>query len=593
MALKARSEMDARYTWDLTPIFKNEEEFNASLAATMAATDKFTSFAGHLGDSIETLLDCYKMMDDVSLAAERIYVYAFLLKSGDGGDAKAQELSAKAINLLVKLQTVTSYIQPEILAIPEETLRTWMADERMKNYRFGLSDVLRARTHTLSAAEEALLAKLGDAQNTPSNAYDMLTDVDIVHSEIKNEKGETVRLTPGTFGLFRESADRRVREDAFNAYFGDYKQYNNTFAELYGGSVKLDCFNASARNFDSALSGALFGGNVPTSVYHSLIDAIHDGLPTMKKYLALRAKIMQRPELDMYDLYVPMIPDAMGNFPLEDGQKLVKEALKPLGEDYAKMLDRAFAERWIDVYENRGKASGAFSIGVFGVHPYVMLNYTDALEDVFTMAHELGHSMHSWYSDTTQPYATHDYRIMVAEVASTVNEVLLSKYLLKTETDKKRRAAILNKLCEGFRTTVYRQTLFAEFEMKTHEMYEKGEPLTAEALNKTYKALVETYYDGARVPEMMQYEWSYIPHFYRAFYVYQYATGFCSAVAIANRIYETGDASEYLRFLTTGGSDYPIEELKIAGVDLTSPKTVADALRVFDETLDELAELLG
>ncbi|MBQ5791385.1 MAG: oligoendopeptidase F family protein, partial [Clostridia bacterium] len=352
-------------------------------------------------------------------------------------------------------------------------------------------------------------------------------------------------------------------------------------------------FSSSVRRFPSSLEAALFGGNVPTSVYTSLIEAMHEGLSYMRKYLDLRRRVMGLEKIDMFDLYTPMIPEASSKMPLEKGMDLVKKALAPLGEDYAKMLERAFSERWMDVYENKGKASGAFSIGVYGVHPYVMLNYTDTLEDVFTMAHELGHAMHSWYSDTTQPYPIHDYKIMVAEVASTVNEVLLAKYLLSVETEPARKAAILNKLCEGFRTTVYRQTLFAEFEFETHKMYESGTPLTAQALNDLYRGLVTKYYEGAEVPEVMQYEWSYIPHFYRAFYVYQYATGFCSAVAIASRILETGDASEYLRFLSTGGSDYPIEELKIAGVDLTSPDTVKKALKMFDETIDSLAELLN
>lgn len=593
MELKNRNEMDQQFTWDLRPIFADEAAFGKTLNEVMTGCDEIVAFQGHLGEASDQLLGCYKKVDELSEKAEKVYIYAMLQKSGDGGDPKAQELMAQAMNMLVKLQTSTAFVQPEILAIPEDKLTEMMKDARLKDYLFSLNEILRSRQHTLSLAEEQILARLADTTRTPSNAYDMLTDVDMVHSEIQNEKGETVRLTPGTFGVYRESADRRVREAAFNAYFGDYKQYNNTFAELYGGSVKNDWFEASVRKFPSSLSGALFGGNVPETVYSSLIEAIHNGLPTMRKYLELRKEIMGLKEIDAYDLYVPMIPDAMGSFNFEDGKALVKKALAPLGEAYGKMLDRAFAERWIDVYENKGKASGAFSIGVFGVHPYVMLNYTNELEDVFTMAHELGHSMHSWYSDTTQPYVKHDYRIMVAEVASTVNEVLLAKYLLKNETDKNRKAAILNKLCEGFRTTVYRQTLFAEFELKAHNLYEQGQPLTAQALNELYLGLEKQYYEGAKIPDMMQYEWSYIPHFYRAFYVYQYATGYCSAVAIANHIYETGDASDYLRFLTTGGSDYPIEELKIAGVDLTNPKTVESALKVFDETIDQLKELLA
>ena len=592
MELKARKDMDPAFQWDLTPIFPNDAAFDAALRSVTEECERIPAFAGRLGESSEMLLACLRLVDQVSMEAEKAYVYAFLQKSGDGGDPRAQQLAGRAMSVLVKLQTVSSFIQPEILEIPEPVLRDYMDKPEMAAYRFMLENVLRGRSHTLSAAEEEILARLSDAAGTPSNAYDMLTDVELPHSEITDEKGNKVRLTGGTFGNYRESRDRRVREDAFNGWFGDYAKFNNTLAELYAGSVKQDCFGTSVRKFGSCLEGRLFGGNVPVSVYRSLIEAIHDGLPVMRRYLELRRRVMGLENIDMFDLYVPMVAESVSEVTLEDAKRMVRKALRPLGDDYARMLERAFDERWMDVYENKGKAGGAFSIGVYGVHPYVMLNFTNTLDDAFTMAHELGHAMHSWYSDSTQPYATHDYKIMVAEVASTVNEVLLAKYLLATETDPLRKAAILNKLCEGFRTTVFRQTLFAEFELKVHEMYEAGQPLTAETLNALYLELVRTYYEGAEVPEIMQYEWSYIPHFYRAFYVYQYATGYSSAVSIANRILATGDASEYLRFLTTGGSDHPIEELKIAGVDLTRPETVRSALRVFDETVAELERLL-
>ncbi|MDD6274377.1 MAG: oligoendopeptidase F family protein, partial [Clostridiaceae bacterium] len=340
-------------------------------------------------------------------------------------------------------------------------------------------------------------------------------------------------------------------------------------------------------------SRALFASNVPVSVYDSLVEAIHNGLPTMRRYLDLRRRVLGLEELHLYDLYAPMVEDIDFKMPYEDAQVLVKKALAPLGEEYAALLDKAFQGKWIDVYENHGKTTGAFSCGVYGVHPYVLLNYTDTLDDAFTLAHELGHAMHSYKSSETQDYVNHDYQILVAEVASTVNEVLLTKYLLSVETDSRRRAYILNHFLEGFRTTVFRQTLFAEFERRAHEMYESGTPLTAQSLSAEYHALNDLYYAGAVNDETMDIEWARIPHFYNAFYVYQYATGFCSAVAIANGILTTGDASRYLRFLTTGGSDYPLEELKIAGVDLTKPDTVESALKVFSETLDEMEKVLG
>ena len=371
-----------------------------------------------------------------------------------------------------------------------------------------------------------------------------------------------------------------------------YKTYGDTFAALYGGQIKFDTFFANVRGYGSSIEAYLDGGNVPVSVYDSLIEAVHESLPAMKEYLALRKKALKLDKLDIFDLYVPMVEDVDYPVPFENVKELVKNATKPLGEEYQQLLDRAFAENWMDVYENQGKRGGAFSCGVYGVHPYVLLNYTDTLDDAFTVAHELGHSMHSFFSSRAQEFVNHSYRIMVAEVASTVNEVLMTMYLLKTETDKKRRAYILNHFLEGFRTTLFRQTLFAEFERKAHELHAAGTPLTSQTLNKIYHDLVALYYEGAEIDEEIDTEWSFIPHFYTPFYVYQYATGFSSAVAIARHILETGDASEYLRFLSTGGSDYPLNELKIAGIDLTKPDTVKSALEVFANTVKEFEALL-
>ena len=357
--------------------------------------------------------------------------------------------------------------------------------------------------------------------------------------------------------------------------------------------MKNDNFYTQVRGYASSCERALFSNNAPVSVYDQLVEAIHSGLPIMRRYLDLRRRVLGLDELNMYDLYCPMIKEVDMVVPYEDAKELVKKATLPLGEEYQKLLDRAFSERWIDVYENKGKTTGAYSCGVHGVHPYVLLNYTDTLDDAFTLAHELGHAMHSWFSSQAQDFANHNYRIMVAEVASTVNEVLLTRYLLSVETDPSRRAYILNHFLEGFRTTVFRQTLFAEFERQAHDLQMNGTPLTAEVLNGVYRKLNELYYNGAVVNELQDIEWARIPHFYNAFYVYQYATGFCSAVTIAKKILEENGAENYLRFLSTGGSDYPLEELKIAGVDLTKPDTVANALKVFDETLTELEELLA
>lgn len=593
MELKNRSEMDAAYLWDLRHIFASNERWEEALAQTEAMIPTAEAVRGTLGESAEALKKGLDTVYSVMEKLEPVYLYAMLAKSGDNGDAQNQERIARATRLLVRANSAVAFLEPEILSIPAETLDSYRQDVSLSGYAHILEDIVRGRAHTLDEARETMLSKLIEPAEAPSNAFEMLTNVDMEFPLIQDDDGNEVRLTNGNFSVYKMSRNRGVRQQAFEQYFGTYKKYINTIAELYGGSVKFDCFRAEMRGHTSAREAALFANNVPVSVYDSLIDAVHGAFPTMKKYLELRQRTLGLEKLDLYDLYVPMVADVEYSMPYADAKTLVRNALAPLGEDYQKLLDLAYDGGWIDVYENKGKRSGAFSCGVHGKHPYVLLNYTDTLDDAFTLAHELGHAMHSYLSSQTQDYANHNYRILVAEVASTCNEVLLTMYLLQTETDPKRRAYILNHFLEGFRTTVFRQTLFAEFEMKTHAMQEKGEPLTAQSLSALYRELAQQYYQGVDVPELMGTEWSYIPHFYNAFYVYQYATGFCSAVAIADHILSTGDASGYRRFLTLGGSDYPLEELKVAGVDLTNPEKVADALRVFDRTVDELEELLN
>lgn len=556
------------------------------------AVESLSALPGTLGQSKDALKKGLEQLADASQKVEIPYIYAMLHRAADGSEPAYQEMEARGMSLAVKANAATSFLDPEILAIPKEQLDAWMAQEDMAVYRHMVEDISRGRAHTLSADKEKMLAMLGEAADTPSSAYEMLTNVNMVFPKIHNEAGEEVQLTSGNFGVYRESRSRAVREEAFRAMFGTYRKYGDTFAALYGGQIKFDTFFANVRGYGSSSEAYLDGGNVPVSVYDSLIEAVHESLPAMKEYLALRKKALKLDKLDIFDLYVPMVEDVDYPVPFENVKELVKNATKPLGEEYQQLLDRAFAENWMDVYENQGKRGGAFSCGVYGVHPYVLLNYTDTLDDAFTVAHELGHSMHSFFSSRAQEFVNHSYRIMVAEVASTVNEVLMTMYLLKTETDKKRRAYILNHFLEGFRTTLFRQTLFAEFERKAHELHAAGTPLTSQTLNKIYHDLVALYYEGAEIDEEIDTEWSFIPHFYTPFYVYQYATGFSSAVAIARHILETGDASEYLRFLSTGGSDYPLNELKIAGIDLTKPDTVKSALEVFANTVKEFEALL-
>jgi len=590
--MKTRNEIDPKFQWDFTHMFADKDAWEKAYAEAEAAAKEIPALSGTLGESVDSLKAGLDKLYAVARKMELVYLYAMLHKAGDNGCDEYQVMEARAINLSILFSTGSSFLEPEILAIPEETMNTWMQDEKLSLYRHILEDMVRGRAHVLDAEREKLLAMLSDAAQTPSNAFDMLESVDMTFPNVHNEAGEEAPLSHGLFGVYRESRDAKVRKEAFETYFGEFAKYKNTLAALYTGSVKQDNFQAKVRNYPSACEAALFRGNVPLSVYDSLVEAVHDSLGSMRKYIEMRKKRLGLEELHLYDLYCPIVDSVEIQVSFEESKALVKEALAPLGEDYAKLLDEAYENRWMDVYENKGKTTGAFSCGVYDAHPYVLLNYNDTLDNAFTMAHELGHAMHSYLSAKAQEYANNDYMIMVAEVASTVNEVLLTKHLLKKETDPGRRAFILNHFLEGFRTTVFRQTLFAEFERKAHEMDQAGEPLTAQSLSQVYHDLDALYYDGCVIDEFTDIEWARIPHFYNAFYVYQYATGFCSAVAIATDIVKTGDPSRYLKFLSTGGSDYPLEELKIAGVDLTKPEAVRESLKVFDESIDELAQLL-
>ena len=593
MELKNRADMDPKYTWDLTPIYESDAAWEDALKNASAAVSALESIPGTLAKSADSLKAGLDSICAAMEQVERVYSYAFLRKAVDNGDPVSQEMEARAVSLYTALQSATAFLNPEILSMDPALLEDDLAQPALATYRHMVQDICRARSHTLDAAQEKMLAMLGDAAQTPSNVFDMFESVDMTFEPVIDEHGHEAELTHGSMSVYRESRSREVRRDAFEKYARGFEKYIHTLAAMYAGSVKFDCYFADVRGYADACQAALFGDNVPVSLYDNLIEAVGGGLDTMKRYLDLRRRTLGLEQLHMYDLYVPMVDDVDFDMPYEKACELVREALKPLGEEYGRLLDRAFSERWIDVYENHGKTTGAFSSGVYGVHPYVLLNYTNTLDDAFTLAHELGHALHSFYSDAARDYVNHDYSIFVAEVASTVNEVLLTMHLLETQTDPRRRAYVLNHFLEGFRTTVFRQTLFAEFERKAHAMYQAGTPLTAQSLNETYRALNAKYYADVALDPFTDAEWARIPHFYRAFYVYQYSTGFCSAVSIADRILHGDGAADYLRFLSTGGSDYPIEELKLAGVDLTRPDAIERAMRVFDATLTDMERALG
>lgn len=584
-----RRDMNPEYMWNLGDIFADKAAWEDAMQKAEEQIAKVVAVQGTLGKSAE---DLKRGLDAIYAAAQQanlVYLYAFLNLMGDNGDAEAQDMEARATRMMVNFSTETAFVNPEILSIDPENLDAWMQKPELSGYRHMIDDIARARVHTLSEREERLLAMLGDAAGTPEKAFSMFDSVDVQFPDVAEGKP----LTHALFGNYREDRSAAVRKDAFEKYFGEYKKHINTISALYAGSVKFDSYFAKARNHAGALESALFANNVPRRLYENLIECIHEAIPTLDRYLKLQKKLLGVETLTLYDLYVPLVSDVDEEMPYEKAKELVKEALKPMGEEYQRLLDRAFNERWIDVYENAGKHPGAFSCGVYGVHPYVLLNHANRLDNAFTLAHELGHCMHSWYSSQTQDFANHDYSIFVAEVASTVNEVLLTRYLLAKEQNPRKRAYILNHLLEGFRTTVFRQTLFAEFEMKAHALYEQGQPLTAQTLCGIYHDLNTTYYPAAQGSEYTDTEWARIPHFYTAFYVYQYATGFCSAVAIADRILNHDGAKDYLKFLTTGGSMYPIDELKIAGVDLTDPQPIRSAMQVFADTVDEFTKLMS
>ena len=587
-----RDQIAASLKWKLEDIYASEELWETDFASSQALVADFPAHAGKLNKSADALYAA--LCDDSSIwqLVERVYTYAHLHKDEDNGSAKYQGMTDRAMQLYVAAQAASSFLEPEILTIPEETLLSWAAEERFARFRFHIADVDRRRAHTLSTEEERLMAMAQEPLSGADNIFTMLSDVDLNYGDVVNESGETVKLTHGSYNMFLVSPDRRVRKDAYETFYKAYHGMKNTLTATYATSVKGDVFQARAHRFDGALESVLHGNGVPVAVYEQLIEAVHEMLPVLKKYLAIRKRVLGVDQLEMYDLYVPITPDGDADMPFEEAKALVKEAMKPLGEEYQTLLDQSYTEGWIDVYETPGKTSGAFCAETYGTHPFVLLNFQGKMDDAFTLGHELGHAMHSHYSETAQPFETSHYRILAAEVASTVNETLMTQHLLKGETDRVKRAYYITQFLESFRTTCFRQTMFAEFELKAHRMAESGEPLTVESLSAMYRALNELYYDGAHVDDNIAIEWMRIPHFYTAFYVYQYATGLCSAVKLADDILHGGAVEKYIDFLKSGGSDYAIEELKAAGVDLTKKESILASLSVFAQYVDELDALM-
>lgn len=595
--LKLRSQIDDKDKWDLAAMYASEEAWQEDAKKLEQFLSEFAALQGTLGQSSAQLLKALQLHDEIGKVSGKLYVYAKLQLDQDTGNSASQELQDKAFGLLVQTQAQTAYFVPEVLTIDQAKLDQMITENvELPLYRFVLSEITRQKPHVLSPSEEQLLAQFGEVLSASSDIFEMYNNADMVFPSIRDEDGDEVEITHGRYIQFLESKDRDVRKNAYEAVYGTYEKHRNTVAAILAANVKRGVVNARVRHFPSARAASLDADNIPVSVYDNLIDAVHEFLPSLQKYLRLRAKLLGLSDLQMYDLYTPLVKDVNWKVTFDEAKSTVLAAVSVLGENYRGIAEKGFNSGWIDVYENKGKRSGAYSWGTYGTHPYMLLNYHDSLDNMFTLAHELGHSMHSYFSKSTQPYVYSDYTIFVAEVASTCNEALLLHYLLQTTEDKAKRAYLLNHQLETIRGTLLRQTMFAEFEKLTHEHVEQGGALTPDWLDATYKGLNEAYFGPAcNITEQTAHEWMRIPHFYSAFYVYKYATGISAAIALSRRILQEGEPAvkDYLAFLSSGSSDYSIELLRKAGVDMASPDPVREALRQFDSLVDELDSLIG
>ncbi len=593
--LPKRSEVSVENTWNLADIFASDEKWFEALGEMSRYADRLSEYKGHLGDSADKLYGFHVLSDEISLKIEDLAEYAFRKSDEDTGNSKYVDMRGRFMSAYTALASDLAFSAPEIMAIPDEKLAAFYDEKpELKLYERAINVIRRKKAHILSEAEEKILAAASEMSDAPSDIGSVFRNADLKFPDVADGDGNLHPLSSGTYIPLVMSSDRVLRENAFKALYGTYRSFRNTAAALLDAQMKQLKFFAAARKYSSALEAALDSTEVPTQVYHNLIDTVHENMGYMHRYVQLRKRLMGVSELHMYDLYTPIVAEAGGKITYKEAQETVIKALAPLGENYISILKEGFNNRWIDVYENEGKRSGAYSAGA-RPHPYVLLNHNDDLESMFTLAHEMGHALHSYHSNHAQPVVYSDYVIFVAEVASTCNEVLLMKYLLAHTDDKAGRAYLINHFLEQFRTTLYRQTMFAEFELIMNEMCERGEALTADALCEKYLELNRQYYgDGMVIDEEIGMEWARIPHFFMNYYVFQYATGFSAAVAIANRILTEGDKAvkDYIRFLSSGGSADPITLLKIAGVDMASRRPVEDALGLFGELLDDMEELL-
>ncbi len=585
----SRSEIDNIFKWRVEDIYGSDSQWENDYNKACALAKEECSYKGCVGESADNLANVLKESDDIDLLTERIYVYAFMKYYEDTANAAYQSMSGRAQLLMMQVGEKYAFLTSEITAIPDETMKEYLKQPAVAPYVHFLEDILADKEHTLSEKEERIMALTSQVTSAPNEIFSKFNNADIKFGDITDENGDTVTLTNGRYGAFMESSDRGVRKSAFEALYKQYGAFINTLAAVYYSNVKQAIFRAKARNYPTTLEMYLSGSFIPKEVYTNLIDTVNANLDKMHRYVALRKKELGVSELHFYDIYAPMVSDYKIKVDYDEAKETVLKALAPLGEDYVAAVRNGFDTGWVDVYENQGKRSGAFSWGTYGVHPYVFLNYAGTLNDVFTLAHEMGHAMHTYYSNNAQPHLYAGYRIFVAEVASTCNEAILIHYLLENSRDEKERKYLINHYLEQFKGTLFRQTMFAEFEMITHSLAENGEVLNAEKLCEVYRSLNEKYFG----PEMVidneiALEWARIPHFYTPFYVYQYATGFSAAVAIASKIL-SGDSETlagYKKFLSGGSSLHPIELLALCGIDMSKPQVISDALEIFGELVE-------
>lgn len=594
--LPDRSEVAQQDCWDLSSLFASDAEWETAFTQLQSKVDTYETFRGRLGENAATLLEALQFDSEFSRDAERVAIYAFLKTTEDQGNSDYQAMKARFQNLAVSANQAASFMSPEMLAIDPKEMDALVADPLLKPFQLQLTRLLRQRPHTLTDREENLLAMQGEMAAAAGNAFRQLNDVDLRFGSLQDESGNEQELSHATFIQFLNSSTRKVRREAFHQYYKAIGEHENTLAATLGGSVHRDVYYARARNHESSLACALFPDNVPVDVYDNLITAVRESLPSVHQYLDVRRRKMDLPDIHHYDTYVPILSDMKKEHTWNEAVDVVLESLAPLGSEYTSTLAEGLRNRWADRYPNRGKQSGAFSCGSFDGDPYILMNFkTDVLNDVFTLTHEAGHSMHSWYSAKTQPYQYYDYTIFVAEVASTFNEQLLTEHLLKNAADDSQRAYLINNELDSIRATVVRQTMFAEFEKKTHEMAEAGEPLTVASFRSAYRELLDAYFGPEFVVDKeLELECFRIPHFYRAFYVYKYATGLSAAVALSRRVLEGGETelADYLKFLSSGCSKDPLDLLRDAGVDMASPEPVKTTLKRFQELTEELDQIL-